>query len=108
MSYDKPSSGKRRHAASRGNAQEQSACPAGQKQHVGFGESSFAIAPRNLFDDDRLAATTIDAPHGVEQKNQKSPERNKLETSFGELITSRVRADGNANKRPWNPCADAR
>jgi hypothetical protein len=39
-------------------------------------------------DNDRLAAAAIDAPHGVKQKNQKSPERNKLETPLGELIVS--------------------
>jgi hypothetical protein len=33
-------------------------------------------------------AAAIDAPHGVKQKNQKSPERNKFETPFGELIVS--------------------
>jgi hypothetical protein len=66
----------------------QPARPAGQKQHVGFGESTFAIGPGNLLDDDRLAATAIDAPHAVKQKNHKSPERNKLETPLGELIVS--------------------
>ena len=66
----------------------QPARPAGQKEHIGFGESTFAIGPGNLFDDDRLAAAAIDAPHGVKQKNQKSPERNKLETPLGELIVS--------------------
>jgi hypothetical protein len=44
--------------------------------------------PGDLLDDDRLAAAAIDAPHGVKQKNQKSPERNKLETPFGELIVA--------------------
>ena len=48
--------------------------PAGQKQRVGFGESTFAIGPGDLLDDDHLAAAAIDAPHGVKQKNQKSPE----------------------------------
>jgi hypothetical protein len=32
--------------------------------------------------------TAIDAPHGVKQKNQKSPEGDELETPFGELIVS--------------------
>ena len=62
--------------------------PAGQKQHVGFGQSALAVAPGNFLDDDRLAAAAIDAPHGVKQKNQKAPERNELETPFGELIVS--------------------
>src|ERR1700693_4949329 len=50
--------------------------------------TQFAISPRGLLDDDGLAAAAIDAPHGVKQKNQKSPERNKLETPFGELIVT--------------------
>ena len=62
--------------------------PAGQKQHVGFGQGALAVAPRNFLDDDRLAAAAIDAPHRVQQKNQKSPERNELETPLGELIVS--------------------
>src|SRR5712691_9943321 len=66
----------------------QPARPAGQKQHVGFGESTFAIGPGDLLNDHRLAAAAIDAPHGVKQKNQKSPERNKLDTPLGELIVS--------------------
>jgi hypothetical protein len=73
--------------------------PAGQKEHVGFGQSAFAVAPRNFLDDDRLAAATIDAPHGVQQKNQKAPERYKFETPLGELIIPgcglmAARADG--------------
>jgi hypothetical protein len=47
-----------------------------------------AVAPANFFDDDGAAAAAIDAPHGVKQKDQKSPERNKLETPFGELIVA--------------------
>jgi hypothetical protein len=47
-----------------------------------------SIAPRHFFDDDRFAASASDAPHGVEQKNQKSPEGNELETALGEPIVS--------------------
>jgi len=65
--------------------------PTGQKQHVGLGERAFAIAPRNLLDDDGLAAGTIDTPHGVQQKDQKAPEGNELETALGELVVSRSR-----------------
>src|ERR1039457_2543824 len=39
----------------------QMARPAGQKQHAGFGESTFAIGPGDLLDDDRLAVAAIDA-----------------------------------------------
>ena len=52
----------------------QAARSAGREQHVGFGESTFAIGPGNLLDDDGGAATAIDAPHTVKQKKQKSPE----------------------------------
>src|SRR5216683_2151636 len=69
----------------------QSARPAGQKQHVRSGQGTLAVAPRNFLDEDRLAAAAINAPHGVEQKNQKSPERNELESPFGELIVTRRR-----------------
>jgi hypothetical protein len=32
--------------------------------------------------------TRIDAPHGVKQKNQKTPKRDELETALGELVVS--------------------
>jgi hypothetical protein len=43
----------------------ETARPAGQKQHVSFGESPFATGPRNLLDEDRLAAAAIDAPRSI-------------------------------------------
>src|SRR3954454_18430603 len=66
----------------------QPACPASQEQHIRFGQAAFAVTPRNLFHHDRLAAAAIDAPHRVQQKDQKAPERNELEASFGQLIVS--------------------
>ena len=33
----------------------------------------------------------IDAPHGVEQEDQKAPEGNELEAAFGQLVVSRGR-----------------
>ena len=58
-----------------------------------------AVAPGNLLDDD-AAAAAIDAPHGVQQKDQKSPERNELETPLGELIvTGRGLMAARANRR---------
>jgi len=33
---------------------------------------ALAVAPRNFLDDDRLTAAAIDAPHGIEQKNQEA------------------------------------
>ena len=38
--------------------------------------------------DDGLAAGAIDAAHGVEQENQKSPERDELEMALGKLIVA--------------------
>src|SRR5215475_12034686 len=66
----------------------QSSRPACQEQHIGFGQTAFAVTPRNLFDDDRFAPATIDAPHGIHEKNQKAPERNELEATLAELIVS--------------------
>ena len=45
--------------------------PTGQKQQLRSGKRAFAVTPGNLFDDHRLAATAIDAPHGIPQKHQK-------------------------------------
>lgn len=50
-----------------------------------------AVAPRNFLDDDRLTAAAIDPPHGIQEKNQKTPERDELKTALGELIVSRCR-----------------
>jgi hypothetical protein len=47
-----------------------------------------AIAPRELPRRLWLAAAAIDAPHGVPQEDQKTPERDEFVTSFGELIVT--------------------
>jgi hypothetical protein len=60
----------------------------GQKQHVRPGQRTFAVAPGNFLDHDRLTAAAIDPPHRIKQKNQKSPERNKFETALRQLIVS--------------------
>lgn len=65
--------------------------PAGQKQHIGVGQGTLAIAPGHFLDDDGLTTAAIDATHGIKQKNQKAPKRNELETALGELIVSRGR-----------------
>ena len=46
------------------------------------------VAPGDFLDDHRLAAAAIEASHRVQQKNKKSPERNKFEPPLGELIVS--------------------
>ena len=38
-----------------------------------IGQSAFAVTPRNFFDDDGGTAATIDAAHGVQQEDKKSP-----------------------------------
>src|ERR1700687_2321517 len=66
----------------------QPARPAGQKEHVGFGQLTFAVTPWNFLDHHRLAAAAIDAAHGVQQEDEKSPERDELETPLGQSIIS--------------------
>src|SRR5690349_21106099 len=77
--------------------------PAGQKQHIGIGQGTLAIAPGDFLDDDCLTAAAIDATHGIEQKNQKAPKRNELETALGELIVSggRLMAARTNRRRPF-------
>jgi len=77
--------------------------PTGQKQHVGIGQLMLAVAPGDFLDDHGFAAATIDAPHGVREKDQKAPERNELETPFGELIVTRRRlmATGTHGRRTF-------
>ena len=60
--------------------------PAGQKQHIGVGQGTLAIAPGHFLDDDSLTTAAIDATHGIKQKNQKASKGNELETALGELI----------------------
>src|SRR6202451_425276 len=62
--------------------------PAGEEQHVGPGQSALSVAPRNLLDHHPLTAAAIDTSHGVQQKNQKAPERNELESALGEFVIS--------------------
>src|SRR4051812_25942536 len=67
------------------------ASPARQKQHVGGGQVTLAIAPRNFLDHDGPAATAIDAPHGVQEEYQESPERDELKAALGKAIVTRRR-----------------
>ena len=62
-----------------------------------------AIAPGNFLDDHSLAAAAIDAPHGVQQEDEKPPERNELVTPFGELIVTgrRLMATGTDCRRTF-------
>src|SRR5271165_596949 len=64
--------------------------PAGEKQHIGSGQLVLAIAPGNLLDD-HATVPALDAPHAVQQENQKAPQRNELEAPLGKMIVTRCR-----------------
>ena len=64
--------------------------PAGQKQHIGFGQLVLAIAPGNLLDH-HAAIAALDAPHAVQQEHQKAPERDELKAPLGKMIVTRCR-----------------
>src|SRR5262249_40082337 len=55
-----------------------------------FGGLMFSIAPSNLLDH-HATNTALDAPHAVQQKNQKPPQRNELEAPLGQMIVTRRR-----------------
>ncbi|HTT22291.1 MAG TPA: hypothetical protein VMG82_25410 [Candidatus Sulfotelmatobacter sp.] len=48
-------------------------------------------APRHLLDNDRAAAAAVYTPHGVEKEDEKPPQGNELEASFGELVVAGCR-----------------
>ena len=48
------------------------------------------IAPGNLLDEHATIAA-VDAPHAVQQENQKTPQRNELEAALGKMIVTRCR-----------------
>src|SRR5260370_20421049 len=80
--------------------------PAGQKQHVGFGQLVLAITPRNFFHH-HAAASAVHAPHAVQKENQNAPERNELKASLRKMVVTggwlmAARADS------WSPCAAGR
>ena len=52
------------------------------------GQGAFAVAPGHFFDDHGGAAAAVHAPHGVQQEDEKSPERNELEAPLGKLIVA--------------------
>jgi hypothetical protein len=64
----------------------------GEEEHIGFGQGTLAVAPRNFFDGHAAAAPAIDAPHSVEQEDEESPQRNELKAPFGKLVVARLMA----------------
>src|ERR1035437_1699113 len=81
--------------------------PAGQKQHVGFGQLVLPIAPRNLFNQHRATMAALDAAHTVKEKDQSSPEGDEFEAPLGKVIVARRRlvAPG-ADRRRSGPRPD--
>jgi hypothetical protein len=65
-----------------------------------LGQCRLSVEPRNFLDDDRFTPAAVDALHGVQQKNQKTPERNELEAAFGEMIVSGSRLMATSTNRP--------
>jgi hypothetical protein len=59
-----------------------------RNNNVGSGQGALSIGPRNLLNDDRIATAAIDTPHRIEQKNQKSPERDELEAALAKLVVA--------------------
>jgi len=53
---------------------------------IGVWNSIPGNTPVKKFTDRKSALTRIDAPHGVQKKDQKFPRRYELETPLGELI----------------------
>jgi hypothetical protein len=45
-----------------------------------------AGAPGNFFDSHNAAASTVDAPPGVQKEEEKPPHGNELKAPFGELV----------------------
>ena len=64
------------------------AAPNGLREHVGFGQCAFAVAPGDFFDGDNATAATVDAPHGVQKEDEKTPQGDELEAPFGELVVA--------------------
>src|ERR1039458_3998967 len=65
--------------------------PTGQEQHVGLGKLVLAIAPRNLFHYHHATMAALDAPHAVQEKDQKPPDGDEFEAPFGKMIVTRRR-----------------
>jgi len=42
--------------------------------HDNLGQRAFAIAPRDFLDQDRAATAAIDAPHGIQEEDEKRSE----------------------------------
>jgi hypothetical protein len=64
------------------------------------------FAPRDFLDGHHAAAAAVDTPHGVVEEDEKSPQGNKLEGPFGELIVADsplVPARAHCDRTPARP-----
>jgi hypothetical protein len=50
---------------------------------MGSGKCVFTIAPRDFFDGNNATAATVDATHGVQKEDEKSPQGYVLKAPFG-------------------------
>jgi hypothetical protein len=48
----------------------------------------FAVVPRNLLDYYYAAVAAVGAPHGVQEEDEESSERDEFKTPFGELAVT--------------------
>jgi hypothetical protein len=86
----------------------QFARPAGQKQHVGFGQVALAISPWNLFYH-HAAAAAVHAPHAIQKENQNAPERYELKASLRKMVVTGgwlVAARADSRRAPARPDDD--
>ena len=60
----------------------------GQQFRDALGQCAFAVAPGNFFDSHNAAAATVDAPHGVQKEDEKTPQGNELKAPFRELVVT--------------------
>ena len=66
----------------------ESARPTGEEQHIGLSQRAFAVAPGDFLDGHYAAAAAVDPPHGVQQEDEKSPQRDELKAPLGELVVA--------------------
>src|ERR1039458_1202248 len=63
----------------------------GQEQHVGLGQLVLALTPSNLSHYHHATMAALDAPHAVQEKDQKPPDGDEFEAPFGKTIVTRRR-----------------
>ena len=64
------------------------AAPNGLRRACRLWSCAFAVAPGNFFDSHNATAATVDAPHGVQKEDEKTPQGDELKAPFGELVVT--------------------